>query len=225
MLKEPKTARRLDLRGKVCPYPTVTASLTLREMADKAIRCIPNQTKCVNSEREMNMSNEHIKETMESLIGFLAEHPEHCTQTDSQAKAVMVDGLQCRVEGADGVTVVTDMPKAIGGGESAPTPGWLMRSALASCDATMIAISAAREGVSLTTLEVTVESDSDNRGLLGMAEGVPAGPQAVRVGVRIGAPDVDAAQLRKIVDWAVAHSPVGDTIKRPVPVTVEVENG
>ena len=59
------------------------------------------------------------------------------------------------------------MAESVGGGASAPTPGWLLRSALAACDATLVAMEAARDGVDLTELEVNVESESDFRGVLG----------------------------------------------------------
>src|SRR5947209_4993929 len=80
----------------------------------------------------------------------------------------------------DGPTgaVTTDMPHSVGGGASAPTPAWLMRAALASCDATLVAMEAARDGVELTDLKVTVESESDFRGVLGVDDSVHAGPRA-----------------------------------------------
>jgi organic hydroperoxide reductase OsmC/OhrA len=54
--------------------------------------------------------------------------------------------------------VITDMSKTVGGGATAPTPGWLLRAALASCDATAVAMEAARDGVELTDLTVTVDN-------------------------------------------------------------------
>jgi OsmC-like protein len=64
------------------------------------------------------------------------------------------------------------MSRTVGGGATAPTPGWLLRAALASCDATAIAMDAARELVELTDLTVTVESESDFRGVLGVDDSV-----------------------------------------------------
>ena len=66
------------------------------------------------------------------------------------------------------------MATSLGGGGSAPSPGWLMRAALASCDATIVAMEAARAGIELTDLTVTVVSESDNRGVLGVGDAVPA---------------------------------------------------
>ena len=63
-----------------------------------------------------------------------------------------------------------------GGGAAAPTPGWLVRAALASCAATTIAMRAAELDIALTRLEVTAESETDMRGLLDVSDGVDPGP-------------------------------------------------
>jgi uncharacterized OsmC-like protein len=169
------------------------------------------------------MSKEHIRQSIENAKQYLSEHPDEARYTDRPASAVIEDGLRCRVEGMEGSLVVTDMPAGVGGGGSAPTPGWLARAAQATCDATLIAMRAAELGISLQRLEVTVDSESDDRGLLGMDEAVPAGPLSSRIHVRIAADGVDPERLRELVEWADRHSPVTDAIRRAVPTTVEVE--
>lgn len=167
------------------------------------------------------MTTKNIGEAVRSAAAYLASHPEQGRSTDGSARAV-IEGLRCTVVGPDGAVVTTDMPGSVGGAGSAPTPGWFMRAALASCDATVIAMRAASEGVELDTLEVLVESESDDRGLLGVDD-APAGPLEVRVTVQIGAPGVDPDRLRDIVAWSEQHSPVGDALERVIPTTVEVE--
>ena len=98
-----------------------------------------------------------------------------------------------------------------------------MRAALATCDATLIAMRAAQEGVELTTLKVTVDSESDDRGLLGMDDKIPAGPLSMRTRIQIGAESVSEEKLRGIVKWAELHSPVSDAICRAVQSKTEVE--
>jgi uncharacterized OsmC-like protein len=169
------------------------------------------------------MSIAHIQQSLENVTKYLSEHPEECRSPDRAATAVIEEGLRCRAEGPDGATLVSDMSRALGGGASAPSPGWLFRAALATCDATVIAMRAAQLGVPLTTLMVTVESESDDRGLLGMDHSIPAGPFSIRTRVRIGATGVASERLREIVTWAEAHSPVGDAIRRAVPSSLEVE--
>ncbi|HET7684934.1 MAG TPA: OsmC family protein [Candidatus Limnocylindria bacterium] len=114
------------------------------------------------------------------------------------------------------------MVRSVGGSASAPSPGWLLRAAESSCVATLVAMRAAMLGITLETVEVTVDSESDDRGLLGIDEEVPAGPLSGRVAVRVTAPGVDAATLDEIARWAVKHCPVCDALERPVPITVEV---
>ena len=119
--------------------------------------------------------------------------------------------------------VRTDMVASVGGTGSAPSPGWLLRAAEASCVATLIAMRAAMLGVRLTSVEVTVDSESDDRGLLGMDDSVPAGPLSGRVIVRIAGDGVDASTLDTIARWGVKHCPVCDALERAVPIETVVE--
>jgi uncharacterized OsmC-like protein len=170
------------------------------------------------------MASDSIRESIENAKQYLSEHPNEARYTDQPATAVIEDGLRCRVEHTEGAIVITDMPTGVGGGNSAPSPGWLARAALASCDATVIAMRAAELGIPLQSLELTVDSESDDRGLLGMDDAVPAGPLSYRVRVRIVAEGVDPQRLHELVEWADRHSPVSDAMKRAVPTTVEVES-
>ena len=169
------------------------------------------------------MSIDHIKQSIEGVIGYYTENPDQAMSADKPAVAVVEDGLRCRATGPNDWALISDMPKGIGGGGAAPSPGWLMRAALANCEATVIAMRAAQLGLSLTTLEVTVGSNSDDRGLLGMGDAIPGGPLDVGIRVRIGAEGASPEQLREIVRWAERCSPVGDAIRRSVPTKVEVE--
>ena len=58
---------------------------------------------------------------------------------------------------------------------------------------------AARHGVELTDLTVTVDSESDFRGVLGVDDSVRPGPLAVRVRIRVAAGNATEDQLREIV--------------------------
>ena len=176
------------------------------------------------SRRGETVPTDRIRESIENARTYLSEHPTEARYTDQPATAVIERGLRCRVEGADDALVVTDMPTGVGGEASAATPGWVARAAQASCDATLIAMRAAELGITLQRLEVTVDSESDDRGLLGMDETTPAGPLSSRIRVRIAAEGVDPEQLRELVEWADRHSPVSDGVRRAVPTTVEVSS-
>lgn len=155
------------------------------------------------------MTDTRVREAIEKSSRFLAGQPEKGRVKSPPATASLLDGLRCQVSGTSGESLLTDMPPGVGGTASAPNPGWLMRAALASCNATCIAMRAAKLGIALTQLEVTVTSESDTRGLLGLDEAVPAGLQDLCVQVRIAAPGQSPETLDELVRWACAHSPVG----------------
>jgi uncharacterized OsmC-like protein len=163
-----------------------------------------------------------IRESIISVKSALASKTDVGPAPDRPAVAVMEDGLRCRAEGGDDWTVVTDMPAPVGGEGAAPTPGWLIRAALASCAATTIAMRAAELNLTLTRLEVTAESQTDMRGILGVGDGVEPGPVSALLRVRLAAETGDEQQLEELVEWADSHSPVGDCVRRAVPVELEI---
>ena len=168
------------------------------------------------------MSNENLRKSLALAAQHFAEHPQDALSEDKPALATLESGLRCRASGPNGTTLVSDMPPPFGGAGSAPTPGWLLRAALANCNATVIAMRAAQLGIVLTKLEVTVGSHSDHRGLLAVSESVPAGPLSIKVAVRIAAQGVPAVALQEMVHWAEKHSPVSDALCRAMPVATEV---
>jgi uncharacterized OsmC-like protein len=168
------------------------------------------------------LSNETIRAAIERVAQHFTRNPQDAISHGKPAVAVVESGLRCRAEGPGGAVLVSDMPKAIGGGGSAPTPGWFLLAALANCDATVIAMRAAQVGIELTQLEVHVQSTSDDRGIVGVGADVAPGPLAVRVNVRIAADGASSEQLHDLVQWAERHSPIGDALRRAVTVTTEV---
>jgi len=164
-----------------------------------------------------------IREAIEKTSAAIAAQPEKAHSRNAPATARLLDGLRCEVKGPKGETVRTDMPPAMGGAASAPNPGWLLRAAVASCTATAIAMRAAKLGIDLTTLEVTAESSSDNRGILGLDEKISAGLSQLTVRVKIGATGMPAAGLRELAEWGDRHSPVACTARISPRYSLEVE--
>jgi uncharacterized OsmC-like protein len=162
-----------------------------------------------------------IREAMETLGAGIAADPAKARSKPNPATARLTEGLKCEVTGAHGQRFLTDMPPAMGGEATAPNPGWFLRGAIASCAATVIAMHAARRGILLDLLEVTVDTESDLRGILG-AEGVAAGQKVVRTSVRIRG-GADAQTLRELVSWCEAHSPVGCTVREAAPCTLDIQ--
>lgn len=168
-----------------------------------------------------------MRAKIQGAIDYLNANPGEARYTDSAATARLDDPATLKVDvtGPAGARLTTDMPTSIGGTDTTPSPGWYLRAAEASCVATLIAMRAAHQGVTLTALEVTVDSESDDRGILGASAAVPAGPLSTRVAVRLRAVGTSDDQLRQVVDWAVEHCPVTDAVRRAIPMTVEAEFG
>ena len=60
------------------------------------------------------------------------------------ATATTESGPRVKAIEPKGESLVTNMPVGIGGVDTAPTPCWSLRAALANCDATMIALRASQ---------------------------------------------------------------------------------
>jgi uncharacterized OsmC-like protein len=176
---------------------------------------------------ECAVTVEQIAASMERVVSAFRRKPQAGLHDDPPAEVRWAGGLRTVARTAAGAEVITDMPVAIGGDDTAPTPGWLLRSALASCAVTRIAMEAASRGIALQTLEAHATSRSDLRGLVGVAEPdgrrVPAGPLQMDLHVRIGAPGVDAGLLRTLVESTTGCSPVTGALEQPLPVGLHVE--
>ena len=169
------------------------------------------------------MGQGEIKQKIDSASEYLTSNPAEARYIDSVAVARLSDpgALAVDVTGPGGAHLATDMPSSVGGGDVAPSPGWYLRAAAASCVATLIGMRAAHQGVALAEVEVTVDSESDDFGILGLSDDVPAGPLSTRIHVRIRG-TAAAGALREICEWAVDHCPVTDAVRRAIPVSLEV---
>jgi uncharacterized OsmC-like protein len=168
------------------------------------------------------MGNGKIGEAVESVEGYYRTRAKPGPQADIPATAVIEEGLRCRVASPDGRAIYTDMPTAIGGSASANSPGWHLRAALASCDATLLAMRAARVGIELDRVEVRVEASSDGRGML-LDNGVSPASSDMCVYFRIGAAAASREQIETLIAWVQQHSPVGNDVARALDVRSEIE--
>lgn len=173
------------------------------------------------------MDLEQTAMTMERVVSALRRKPHAGLHDDAPATVRWAGGLRTVARTDAGAEVATDMPMAIGGEDTAATPGWLLRTALASCAVTRIAMEAAARGIVLQSLEAHASSRSDLRGLVGVAEPdgrpVPAGPLAMDLHIRISSPGVDAQVLRALVEATPGCSPVTCAVEQPLAVGLHVE--
>jgi uncharacterized OsmC-like protein len=90
--------------------------------------------------------------------------------------------------------------------------------ALAGCVTTTTVLHATARGIEIESLSTRLVGDIDLQGLLALAD-VPAGYQGIHIEMDIKAKKATDAELDELIGFAQAHSPVCNTVCRPVPVT------
>lgn len=163
-----------------------------------------------------------IRAALEGAGAYLSANPDEARYTDSMATARVVGGLHVSVEGPAGERLETDMPTAVGGRGAKPSPGWFLRASVAACVASLATMRAAEIGVTGFSVEVAVDSESDDRGILGLDASVPGGPLSMRIAVRMSGENFGLERMEELAVWAVEHCPVSDAVRRAVPVHIEV---
>jgi uncharacterized OsmC-like protein len=137
----------------------------------------------------------------------------HSTSTST---TTLGNDLRCVTREAEH-RIETDLPTALGGHTSGPTPSALLRAALGSCLAMGYRLRAARHGVPVASIRVTVETDSAIGGMLDPESAFPPGFIEVRYRVEIDS--AAAGPVAPLIDEADRLSPVLDTLTRATRVT------
>ena len=75
-------------------------------------------------------------------------------------------------------------------------------------------------GIRIELIATEMDGDIDLRGLLGLDDSVSAGYEQIRMKMDIQA-DCSDEELDELLAYCRDHSPVCDTVCRPVPVVVE----
>jgi len=110
-------------------------------------------------------------------------------------------------------------PVLLGANEDANPVEYLLH-ALAGCVTTTTVLHAAARGIQIERLSTELVGTIDVQGLLALDDSVPVGYEQIRIKMDIQA-DCSDEELNELVAFAQDHSPVCNTICRPVPVTVE----
>lgn len=122
----------------------------------------------------------------------------------------LVDGMRCTTD--DGAwRIDTDLSDGLGGTASAPTPVVLVRAALGSCMAMSYRLRAARHGVAVRSIRVTVDTEAAIAGMLDLSSDEPAGFRWVHYHVEVDSP-APRADVMRILDDGDALSPVLDIL-------------
>lgn len=118
-------------------------------------------------------------------------------------------------------TLRGDHPPELLGQDTGATAVETLLAALGSCMMGTYAAQATARGVDLRALEVDVEGTIDLNGFFGLRQ-VPPGVSDLRLTFRVDS-DADEPTLRELADLARRHSPVHDSLTRPLTVAAAVE--
>jgi uncharacterized OsmC-like protein len=114
-----------------------------------------------------------------------------------------------------------DHPLVLSGTDHGPTPVEYVLLGLAACLTAGLANIAAARGITLNSVESSVEGDIDLQGILGLSRDVRNGYQQIRVRFKVDA-DATEGEVRQLVAQSQARSAVFETLTNSVPVTVDV---
>ena len=110
-------------------------------------------------------------------------------------------------------------PVLLGANEGANPVEFLLH-ALAGCVTTTTVLHAAARGIQIERLSTELVGTIDVQGLLALDDTVPVGYEQIQIKMDIKA-DCSDEELDDLLAFAKNHSPVCNTICRPVPVTVK----
>ena len=110
-------------------------------------------------------------------------------------------------------------PVLLGANEGANPVEFLLH-ALAGCVTTTTVLHAAARGIQIESLSTELVGKIDVQGLLALDDTVPVGYEEIQIKMDINA-DCSDEELDDLLAFAKDHSPVCNTVCRPVPVTVE----
>lgn len=110
-------------------------------------------------------------------------------------------------------------PVLLGNNEGANPVEFLLH-ALAGCVTTTLALHAMARGIAIQSLSTELRGELDLQGFLGLDETVPAGYENITIRFHIEASCSDA-ELDDLLNFVQGHSPVCNTVCRPVPVVIE----
>jgi uncharacterized OsmC-like protein len=110
-------------------------------------------------------------------------------------------------------------PVLLGNNEGANPVEYLLH-ALAGCVTTTTVLHATARGINIQELSTELEGDMDLDAFLGLNEEGTVGYKEIRIRMHIKA-DCSEEELDDLIQYAESHSPVCNTVCKPVPVRVE----
>jgi uncharacterized OsmC-like protein len=159
-----------------------------------------------------------IRAAQERVAGVFRRKPSAALST-MRASGHLDAGLLCTVR-QDHHEATMDMGTVLGGSAAAPSPGFYIRAGLIGCIAIGIKMTAARESIPVSAVDVDIEMNFDDSAMLGMGEN-SAAPLSTRITISLNS-TAPAATVEAMVDRALAADPFFLALRDPQSVATRV---
>jgi len=158
-------------------------------------------------------------ESVAELIGAVRAEP-HKASTTWAASVEWKGGFVSEARIRDFAPIASDEPPSLGGTDTAPNPVEQLLAALGNCLVVGYAANATAAGIDIDNLRVELAGELDLHTFLGLRDG-HAGYDSIRVKVHL---ESEAAQedITALHEKVVGTSPVGHTLQRPIPVSIQL---
>lgn len=184
--------------------------------------------KQVQSDRFNGLNTQQLVGTVEAV-----KQDKTLAKFEFRARNQWIDGMVTRTSiqdfygaGAEDTsrakpfTFTSGEPPVLLGANEGAGAGEVVLHALASCVASTAVMHATARGIRIESIATELKGEVDLQGLLGLDPAVRPGYQKITVKMAIKA-DCTDAQLDELVQVVRGHSPIYDTVSRPVPVVLE----
>ena len=170
------------------------------------------------SSEKTNLNDVQISSVV-SLSKKIMEEPE-VAETKWRAEVKWKGGFRSEASIREFAPIPSDEPDMLGGTDTGPNPVEQVLGALGNCLAVGYAANATAMGVTISDLNIVAEGDIDLHAFLGLKEG-NAGYDNISVKVTIDS-DAPPEVLAELHEKVTGTSPVGHTLSRAVPVSIEL---